>query len=254
MHGFLDRDSTATRMFLVGRHEVHSYSFTPSLSMNQRIKWICVSMVGVSVAVALVQVFLFRNVPSLSYQGSYVERHLWTESSGVFGVPPTESETVKVWDKHELSNPLDHSIWITGRKTGCSGLVEGMIEFRVARGSATAAAYPKPPGDRWMTGRECGLDGFGEIEVSSKSAVVVLLPARTRSEGADVAEFRMPYTSDCLASRVSRSGFAVVIHEISRRLGISSIPVQLRSPLERLPDEVDHVVDHRLPSPTPMKP
>lgn len=223
--------------------------------MNQKLKWIVVSVIGISMVAASLYLTFFRSAPSLSYEGSYVEKHLWTQSSGVFEVPPRVNEMIYVWDKYHLTNPLDHSIWFSGKMTHRSKLIEGMTEFRIERGSATSAAYAKPPGDRWMTGRgDCGLDGFGEIEVPPKSTINVLLPARTRFEGADVTAFRMPYTSENRSSRVSRSGFSAIVHEILRHFGESSIPVALRPPLERLPDEFDRVVDDRYPSPATMKP
>lgn len=157
--------------------------------MNKIPKSILISVIGASVAAVCMCLFFTRIIPSLSYQGNFVEKHLWTESTRVYGEPRRVSDYFEVWDKYHLTNPLDHSIWFTGRKMRGSGFIEAMIEGQVARGSPTAAAYSKPPGNRWITGRHCGGDGFHEIEIPTKSTIVVMLPARTKSQLVDLDRF-----------------------------------------------------------------
>lgn len=222
-------------------------------SMSHRIKNIFI--LTLTLLIGAVASFAFiRRVPSISHQGHYTEKYLWSVSPNVLGGKVTHRERVEVFDRFEVFNATDHSIWIPAYDRGHGW--QPITEIRLASVPPPGIdpPYPgQPPRDQWHSwSLGCG-NGVRDrdIEIPAGSSWTFLLEARTSPRNEDLKGVRIPFRTSKTPER--KTPPKTFMDSMLRKLNPTSITVPLQPILEKDPVVVDRVIDHRQIGPGPTE-
>jgi hypothetical protein len=217
--------------------------------MSPRIKNIFILALTLLVG-AVASLTFIRKVPSISHQGHYTEKYLWSKAPSVFGGKVTHFERFEVFDRYEVFNSTDHSIWISAYDRGHGW--QPITEIRLASvpPPGTDPPYPgQPPRDQWHSwSLGCGSGVRArDIEIPAGSSWTFLLGARTRPEQEDLKGVRIPFRTSKTPER--RTPPTTFMDSMLRKLHPTSITVPLRPILEKDPAVVDRLIDERFTGP-----
>lgn len=213
--------------------------------MSPRIKNIFILALTLLVG-AVASLTFIRKVPSVSHQGHYTEKYLWSESPSVWGGKVTHREMIEVFDRYEVFNSTDHSIWISAYDRGHGW--QPFTEIRLASEPPPGSAPPypgQPPRDQWHSWEfGCG-NGVRtqDIEIPAGSSWTFLREARTSPGHEDLKGVRIPFRTSKTPER--RTPPTTFMDSMLRKLHPTSITVPLRPILEKDPAVVDRLIDHR---------
>ena len=223
-----------------------------TLPMKRRTKRIFALMLTL-LAGFVVYFACLRKCPSASHQGYYVEKYLRSVSPSVFGGEVTTDETLDAWDKYDLFNPTDRSIWI-GAFQSTFSVVEPLYEYRLSPalipGISDSERSSYPSRFKWQSLYfACGNGRrFHEIEVPAGSTRTILMPSRIGPRASALLARRIPYRTYPSSSRDSRNRYQKIPDFILEKLSLRSISIPPQPIMKNYPDVVDHVVDERFPA------
>lgn len=221
------------------------------LRTKRVITLLLILLVGIIVYVSFLMKF-----PWVSHHGYYVEKHLWYRPSYTHGKTANTVEYLEVFDRYDISNPTDCSIWIAAYERG-----HGWQPHTEVRLSSIPPPYVDRPEPRssprhhwhsWSLGCGQGVR-VKEIEIPAGASWTFLLEARAHPHADDVKGVRIPFSTYSKSSHITLT--RKITDYILKKLSLRSVIIPLQPILKKYPEVVDRVIDERpsLPGTTESK-